>query len=250
MNVHGGFLASVRGLHASNWARILAYFAARACRCCIMVPRLRSAFPAMPKDSKPKQQHMRARIAATAARMMAEDGIEDFALAKRKAARQLGAENTQSLPKNEEIEFELRSYQALYQREEQRERVHYLRQRALDTMRLLAQFRPYLSGPVLKGTAGRYCDIDLQLFTDDVKSVELFLLSRNIGYEVSEQRHFAGDMRRVVSILKLESEGIPVNLAIYSLNDERGTLKMTCDGRPMERAGIQAVVQLLAGDAD
>ncbi len=38
-----------------------------------------------------RQTGMRARIAATAARIMAEDGIEDFALAKRKAARRLGA---------------------------------------------------------------------------------------------------------------------------------------------------------------
>src|SRR6266498_1831102 len=103
----------------------------------------------MPKDSKPRQQQMRARIAATAARLMAEDGIEDFALAKRKAARQLGAEDTQSLPKNEEIEIELRAYQSLYQGEEQRERIQYLREHALGAMQLLAQFRPYLAGPVL-----------------------------------------------------------------------------------------------------
>jgi hypothetical protein len=43
-----------------------------------------------------RQTDMRARIAAAAARLMAEDGIDDFALAKRKAARQLGALDTQS----------------------------------------------------------------------------------------------------------------------------------------------------------
>ena len=203
----------------------------------------------MQKDNKAKQQQMRARIAAAAARIMAEDGIDDFALAKRKAVRQLGAENTQSLPKNEEIESELRSYQALYQGQEQRERVQYLRQRALDTMRFLAQFHPYLSGPVLKGTAGRYCDIDLQLFTDDFKSVELFLLAHNIGYEVCERRYFTGDTTRIASILKFESRGVPVNLTIYSLNDERSALKISSEGRSIERAGIQAVVQPLANES-
>ena len=63
-------------------------------------------------------------------------------------------------------------------------------------MRLLEQFRPYLAGAVLKGTAGRYSDIDLQLFTDDGKAVELFLLNRNIAYDVSDHRHFAGDQAR------------------------------------------------------
>ena len=94
----------------------------------------------MPKESKPKQQQMRTRIAAAAARIMAEDGLEDFALAKRKAARQLGAEDTQSLPGNEEIEAELRAYQALYQGEEQRERIRFLRERALEAMRFSRTF--------------------------------------------------------------------------------------------------------------
>ena len=200
----------------------------------------------MSKESKFKQQQMRVRIAAAAARMMAEDGLEDFALAKRKAARQLGAGDTQSLPKNEEIEAELRAYQSLYQGEEQRERIHYLRERALEAMRLLERFRPYLAGAVLKGTAGRYSDIDLQLFTDDGKAVELFLLNRNIAYDIYDQRHFAGDQLRAVSVLKVELQGVPVNLAIYTLNEERSTLRATLAGRPIERAGIQAVTQLLS----
>ena len=35
---------------------------------------------------------------------MAAGGVQDFALAKRKAARQLGANDTQNLPNNTEIE--------------------------------------------------------------------------------------------------------------------------------------------------
>lgn len=199
--------------------------------------------------SKPRQQLMRQRIAAAAARIMAEDGIDDFALAKRKAARQLGAEDTRALPKNDEIEQHLRAYQSLYQGEEQRERLQFLREQALRLMRLFETFRPYLSGPVLKGTAGRFSDIDLQLFTDDAKSVELFLLNRGTSYDVLQQRHFAGDQARAVSVLQLEWAGVRVNLAIYSANDERGTVKTSFAGRPVERAGIQAVAQLIERDA-
>lgn len=203
----------------------------------------------MPKEAKSKQQHMRARIAAVAARIMAEDGVEDYGQAKRKAARQLGAEDTQALPKNDEVEFELRTYQALYQGEEQRSRIRNLRRHALEAMRLLERFRPYLSGPVLKGTAGRYSDIDLQLFTDDSKSVELFLLNQGIPYEVAEQRHYAGDRERAIGVLRFDWLGSPVSAAVYCSNDERGTLRSTAAGRPMERAGFDAVKQLLAGDA-
>jgi len=72
----------------------------------------------------------RARIAAAAARLMAEDGIDDFALAKRKAAKQLGALDAQALPGNDEIEAELRAYLALYQAEEHPQRVGGKPQRA------------------------------------------------------------------------------------------------------------------------
>ena len=203
----------------------------------------------MARDNRPKQSQMRARIAAAAARLMAEDGIDDFALAKRKAARQPGASDTQSLPANEEIEAELRAYQSLYQGDEQRERIRSLREVALDAMQSLAAFRPYLSGPVLKGTAGRYADIDLQLFTDDNKSVELFLLNRNVPYDVDEVRHYSGDEPRAVPVLRLGWQGLPVTVAAYASKDERTALKATPSGRPMERAGIPAVSALLEGDA-
>jgi hypothetical protein len=130
-----------------------------------------------------RQNSMRARIAAAAARLMAEDGINDFALAKRKAARVLGAANTEALPGNDEIETELRAYLALYQADEHPERVAELRRLALDAMRSLERFNPYLTGPVLAGIAGPYAEIELQLFPESTKEVELFLIDRNLRYE-------------------------------------------------------------------
>src|SRR2546421_12400214 len=109
-----------------------------------------------------RQTAMRARIAAAAARLTAEDGIDASALAKRKAARQLGASDTQALPANDEVEAELRAYRALYQADEHKQRITELRRVALAAMRAFAPFHPYLTGPVLKGTAGPYAEIDLQ----------------------------------------------------------------------------------------
>ena len=202
----------------------------------------------MARENRTKQSHMRARIAAVAARLMAEDGVDNFALAKRKAARQLGAGDTESLPANEEVEAELRAYQSLYQGDEQRDRVRALREVALDAMQSLAAFRPYLSGPVLRGTAGRYADVDLQLFTDDLKSVELFLLNRNVPYDVSEVRHYCGDEPRAVPVLRVDWDDVPVNLAVYAAKDERAALKASPVGRPIERAGIAAVSALMNAD--
>ena len=82
-----------------------------------------------------RQTGVRARIAAAAARIMAEDGVDDYALAKRKAARQLGAAAGEGLPANEEIEAELRAYRALYQEDEHPEQLAELRRGALDACR-------------------------------------------------------------------------------------------------------------------
>lgn len=200
----------------------------------------------MPKESKLKHAQMRARIAAAAARLMAEDGIDDFAAAKRKAARQLGAPETQALPGNDEVEAELIAYQALYQEDEQRDRIRQLREIARHAMVSLEEFHPYLFGAVLKGTAGPYADIDLQLFTDDSKGVELFFLNRDVPYEVSEQRHFSGAEARTAQMLHVEWEGVPVNLAVYPAHDERRTLKSSLGGRAIDRANLSAVNALLA----
>ena len=202
----------------------------------------------MPKENRHKLQLMRARIAAATARIMAEDGVDDYALAKRKAARQLGAESTHALPDNTEIEAALRSYQSLYQGEEQRERIGLLRELALDAMQAFAEFRPYLCGSILAGTAGRYSDIDLQLFTDDAKAVELFLLNRKLPYEVSERRCRVGDQVRDIPVLHLDWEDTALNLAIYPSRDERVALRNASGERLIERAGFDAVQELVAAD--
>ena len=207
-----------------------------------------SAPSPMPKENRHKLQLMRARIAAAAARIMAEDGLDDYALAKRKAARQLGAESTHALPDNTEIEAALRSYQSLYQGEEQQERIALLRELASEAMQAFAEFRPYLCGSILTGTAGRYSDIDLQLFADDAKAVELFLLNHKHAYEVGDHRRRIGDQVRDIPVLRLDWEGVTLNLAIYPSKDERVALRNESGDRLIERAGIDAVQKLLAAD--
>jgi len=191
---------------------------------------------------------MRARIAAAAARLMAEDGIDDFALAKRKAARQLGALDTQSLPRNDEIEAELRDYRALYQAEDHPRLIGELRRIALDVMQALEQFNPYLTGPVLKGIAGPYAEIDLQLFPDSAKDVEIFLLDRNIAFSTQEGRRYSGDRSRAVSLISLVWQGVPVRLAVLDPRDERLALKTSQAGKVIERAGIAEVSAILSRD--
>ena len=192
-----------------------------------------------------RQTGVRARIAAAAARIMAEDGIDDFALAKRKAARQLGAGDAQALPANNEIDEALRAYRALYQADEHAERIAELRRVALDAMRTLERFTPYLTGSVLKGSAGPYAEIDLQLFPDSAKDVEIFLLDRNIPYTTQEGRRYAGDRAHAVGVLSLDWQGAPLRLSVFDARDERIALKTSQTGRVMDRAGIAELDAIL-----
>ena len=108
-------------------------------------------------------------IAHTAARLMAEDGVADFTVAKRKAAQTLGLPENAKLPGNAEIEAQLRAYQRIFQNDEQHRRLDRLRRAAREVMSLLTGFNPYLAGPVADGTAGRHAEIDIQLFADSAK---------------------------------------------------------------------------------
>ena len=197
----------------------------------------------MSKDSPfPTSDPQRSRIASVAARLMAEDGINSASMAKRKAVLSLGLPENTALPEDAEVEAELRLYQRLYQNEEHTERIAHLRQKALDFMAIMQSFNPYLTGSVLEGTAGRYAEIDLQLFTDSAKDVEIFLLNRQIDYQHNTPRS-----ERAEAVLTVRDDDADINLVVYPANDERVVFK-TRDGKTRPRARIAAVRKLLDGD--
>jgi len=188
----------------------------------------------------------RTRIAHLAARIMVEDGIEDYGLAKRKAARQAGVSNTRQLPGNDEIEEALRTYQQLYHADEQRHRLRELRETALRAMRELAAFNPYLTGSVLTGSAGKYAGVNLQLFPDNPKTVEMFLLERRMQYRVGESTLYSGDARLSVPVFTLDDDGVEIEVAVLAPMDLRAPLKTSPEGKAIERARLSAVEELLA----
>jgi len=190
-----------------------------------------------------KRDQMREQLAHLAAKLMAEDGITDHAFAKRKAARQLGAADTQHLPSNQEVDDALHSYRALYQHDSHPGILRRLREEALATMRLLAEFRPYLTGSVLSGTAGAHSDINLMLFSDDAKAVLLFLLKRNIAFEDGEWKvHFAGRDESVPSYTLTGESGVQTHIIVLPENARHSGSR-----HPETHADIAAVEALLAG---
>jgi len=174
---------------------------------------------------------------------MAEEGVSDYGFAKRKAARALGLDQNDVLPTNEEVEIEIRAYQSLYQSDEHPERLAELRRDALEAMVLLADFNPYLVGAVLDGTAGRYAIIDLELFADSAKDVEILLLSRNISYRADEkERQRPG---RPEAQLMLEWNGSPLRISVYPPSSERKHARSPRNHEPASRADLKSVAAML-----
>lgn len=195
-------------------------------------------------DKHPNDAHQRQRIASAAARLIAESGITDFAAAKRKAVHSLGLPEHARLPENSEVEEALRLFQRLFQDEEQGARIVALRQKAIEIMTLTERFNPYLTGSVLEGTAGRYAEIDIQLFPDSAKDVEIFLLNRRIDYEHSTPRS-----ERAEAVLTLNDDEAVTNLVIYPPQEERVAFK-TRDGRTRQRMRLEALRKLQSQDVE
>lgn len=195
----------------------------------------------MPRHERPRPSTgTRATIASAAARLMAEGGITDYHHAKRKAARQLGLPEHTAFPDNAEVEAELRAYRTLYQGEEHEQVIAALRHTALDLLDLLADFHPYLTGSVLDGTASEHSNIDILLFADSAKEVEIFLLNRNIDVGHVESRN-----ERVEAVLVMATDTADANLVILAPQLERVSLKHR-DGRTRERIRADALRALLA----
>lgn len=205
--------------------------------------------------AKENIQYLRQLIAQQAARMMAEDGISDFAYAKKKAGRQLGALDNSILPSNAEIETELKLYNALFLSDEQPENLRDLRNNALFTMQLLERFNPHLTGAVLDGTAGILSETHIHLFADSIKEVEMFLLNQQIPFDVNQKsyrimndgkRDKKGESRKTVPVFTLETEAGLIKLSVFEVDDIRVATKRASDGSNAERLNAEGLKALLA----
>jgi hypothetical protein len=200
----------------------------------------------MTKPRSRRDQNLRLHIAYLAARLMAEDGVADYASAKQKAARQAGLADANLLPDNSEIEEALREYQGLYQSEEQPARLRELRRIAVKVMREFEEFRPVLVGSVLNGTAGQHSDVNLQLYTDDAKALTMFLINRRYRFEENSKSVRRGGRVEDVPQITLEVDDVMVTLTVLDHDDERLAVRSRSDSEAPQRARLAEVEALLA----
>ncbi len=188
-------------------------------------------------------------IAATAARMVVEEGLE-YGVAKQRAVKQMRLPPRTELPGNDLLEDEVRDYLDLFCADTQPVELRALRELAAVWMARLAVFRPHLGGAVWRGTATRLSDIYLQLFCDDGKSTEIELINQGCDYQVTQVRGFHGEPVDALSLSiacpALQAH-VGLHLLIHDHDDVRGALKPDAKGRTW-RGDLAALKRLLESE--
>lgn len=192
----------------------------------------------------------KAEIAAAAARLVVEDGLE-YGPAKRQAVRVLGLPARTSLPGNDDIEDAVFEHIAIFCADTQAQELAALRRLAARWMERLAPFRPHLASAVWRGSATRQSDIVLELFCDDCKSAEIALIDAHVAYEPRTVQGMRGETVEALSLADFCAElraMVSIHLLVYDHDDLRGALRHDAKGRA-PRGDLAALRELLGPGA-
>jgi len=200
----------------------------------------------MQRRPNPRAELLRQAVAEEAARIMREQGVDDFLLAKRKAAERLGVMDASILPRNTEIQAAMVAHQRLFGADRHEAELAVLRRAALEAMRLMSDFDPRLVGPVLAGTASGHSEINLHVFSESPEAVSLRLEERGVPHEVVERRvRYERDRSVGYPALRFVAGRQTVDAVVFPVDGIRQSPASPVDGKPMRRASVAEVEALL-----
>ncbi len=116
------------------------------------------------------------------AALIVESGLNDWQLARKKAARELALPSTADAPSDAEIIAEIKAYHLLYLPEEHAEQLAAQRDEALSWMEYLESWNPRLCGPVAEGWAHAESEIRIEISVEDEKALEIFFVNDDVHY--------------------------------------------------------------------
>jgi hypothetical protein len=195
----------------------------------------------------PHSRRNRSRIAQATARLIAEHGLTDWNMAKRKACRELGLSGREALPDNQEVEQALRDYNSLFRQDEQPARLRAQRLEALRWMERFSEWKPVLTGAVAAGWATPHSEIRLELEAEDAKTVELALINAGIEYGPAPIR--AGRPATQVQ-LRVEHPQGELRLVIMSPTERRNRPRRDRCVEPEDRLSLAQLRSLLAAQPE
>lgn len=195
---------------------------------------------------------VRSVLAREAARLMLEEGVKQYFVAKRMAAKRVlgrdarGARFRPSdLPSNGEIRDAILALAEMSEGKRRTRRLFAMRVTAIEVMRALSAFEPRLIGSVSTGHVRRGSDIDLSIFTRDDAGLEAELRERGWRFErelVSIQK--AGKIAEYVHYHV--DHDFPLELTLYDERELRTRTRSSTDGKPIVRMRVADVEALVA----
>src|SRR6185312_15434204 len=190
---------------------------------------------------------LRQQIAWEAARLMYERTESEYYRAKLKAAKRMGGGwvKPKDLPSNREIRDEIQVFARLYEGDRRAQNLREMRVEALRMMRLLRPFRPRLIGSTLTGHVRRGSDIDIHVFSDSLEAVTAVLDQEGISYEVERKQVRKQGEERVYRHIHV-ADRFPFELTVYAGKLAHFVFKSSVTGKPIERAGLAELEDLLA----
>ena len=188
-------------------------------------------------------------LAQEAARIIVDQGIRDYRVAKIKAAERLGLNTRGALPGNAEIEQAVSEHLQLFGGDSHAAFLRTMREVALTVMEMLASFSPRLVGPVLAGTADENSSVNLHVFADSPEFVAIDLEDRGFSIRPYERRLKNRPHRdsrpETYAGFQFRHENTTVEATVFPVDGIRQAPISPIDGRPMKRADFKAVKELL-----
>lgn len=185
-------------------------------------------------------------LAQEAARIIVEQGIDDYRAAKLKAAERLGMSGRGSLPGNTEIEQAVSEHLQLFGRDLHVDLLRVLRRAALSAMDMLAPFAPRLVGPVLHGTASANSPVNLHVFADYAELVAIRLQESEVAYRPFERRlKSRRDRSETFAAFRFSHGDSDIEATVFPVDGVRQAPISPVDGKPMRRADRTAIRKLL-----
>lgn len=204
----------------------------------------------MPKNKSNGDDRARQMLAQEAARIIVDQGIRDYGVAKKKAAERLGLHTRGSLPSNTEIELSVSEHLQLFGGEEHVVFLRTMREAALSAMALLASYAPRLVGPVLVGTADANSSVNLHVFADSPEFIAIELEDRGFNLRSYERRLRSRPDRssraEVYAGYQFRHNDTSIEATVFPIDGIRQAPISPITGRPMQRADEKAVRELLS----
>lgn len=195
---------------------------------------------------------LRQMLIREAARLMYEEGVDQYHDAKRLAAKRLLGRGqrgsfqprTADLPSNGEISLEIATLARFHEGDSHDHRLFLMRVTALEVMLQLSDYSPRLIGSVSTGRVRQGSDIDLHVFTDNIETLCVYLNTLGLAYEQKQVTIRKGSVFVEYTHIYLD-QSFPVELSVYPSMELRIRGRSSTDGKPIVRVSADRLLELL-----